>query len=129
MMDRSKDIACFEAKLAAMAERLSSLHVSVAKKEYHAEAFGSWHLIVGDDNRKIDFTYDGKDSYLRYHDAAVTPKDWRDFEHRRFKTWEGEDPLAFVEETLVRQFQKTKQLGEPTDAAAASVVSQKWLDI
>jgi hypothetical protein len=104
MIDRAKETADFDARIAAISGRLVDHCVTVVKKEYHAEAFGSWHLVAGDAKKKIDFSYDGKDSYLQYRDAAVTPKNHRDLQHKRFETWKGEDPLAFVEELLRHEF-------------------------
>jgi hypothetical protein len=64
-------------------------------------------LIAGDEKIKIAVTYDGKDSYLQYHYTAVMPNDWHDCEHRSFRTWDGEDPLAFVDGVLVCKFLKS----------------------
>ena len=86
-----------------MQHRVASRHITIEAHD-HPEAFGSWHIVAGTPRRKLDFAYDGKDSYLMYRDAAIMPKDYRDFQHKTFKTWEGEDPLAYVEEVLVREF-------------------------
>jgi hypothetical protein len=102
--DRAKETADFDAKVAQMAKRLSAHGVFVEKKEYFPEAFGCWHLVGGTDRKKFDFSYDGKDSILMYHDTAIVPKDYRDVQQRRFRTQEGEDPLAFAEEVLVSEF-------------------------
>jgi hypothetical protein len=104
MIDRRQEISEFDARLTEMQERLASRGVVIEKKDYAAEAFGSWQVIAGTAKKKFDFTYDGKDSYLMYRDAAVVPKDYRDFEHKRFRTWEGEDPLAYLEQVLTREF-------------------------
>src|SRR5687768_7583966 len=104
MDDRRQDIVEFDNRLAQMQKRLASRGIVIRKKDYAPEAFGSWHIVAGTEEKKLDFTYDGKDSYLMYRDAAVVPKDDRDFQHKRFRTWEGEDPLAYVEEVLTREF-------------------------
>jgi meiotically up-regulated gene 157 (Mug157) protein len=104
MIDRAKETAEFDASIAEIAKRLAKHRVAIVKKDYYAEAFGSWHLIAGDEKKKINFSYEGKESYLMYRDAAVTPKDYRDLQHKTFQTWKGEDPIAFVEEVLAREF-------------------------
>ncbi|SRR5713101_9620168 len=103
MIDRAEETRRFEARIADMASRLARRGV-IIEAEDHPEAFGSWHIVAGTPLKKFDFAYDGKDSYLMYRDAAITPKDYRDFEHKRFRTWEGEDPLVYVEEVLTREF-------------------------
>ena len=104
MLDRRHEIAEFEKQIADMQQRLASRGVTIEEKDYAAEAFGSWHIVAGTPKKKFDFSYEGKESYLRYRDAAVIPKDYHDFEHKSFRTWEGEDPLAYVEEVLRREF-------------------------
>ena len=104
MHDRHQETVEFDIRLAQIQERLAVRGVVIEKKDYAAEAFGSWQVVAGTDEKKFDFTYDGKDSYLMYRDSAVIPKDSHDFQHKRFCTWEGEDPLAFVEEVLTREF-------------------------
>ena len=106
MIDRSQDIADFNARITSMGERLSPHGVAIVQKDYCAEAFGSWHVVAGDEKKNIDFSYDRKDSCLTFRDAAVTPRDYRDLQHRRFETWSGEDPLAFIEEFLAQEFPK-----------------------
>ena len=103
-IDRAKEAADFDARVAEMAKRLSVQGVLVEWKKYLPEAFGCWHLIGGTDSKKFDFTYDGKDSILMYHDTPIVPKDYRDVQQRRFRTQAGEDPLAFAEEVLAREF-------------------------
>jgi hypothetical protein len=78
--------------------------VVIDETRYDAEPFGSWHIVAGTKEKRFDFTYYGNDSYLMYRDAAVVPKDYHDFQHKMFRTWEGEDPLAYVEELLMREF-------------------------
>ena len=104
MHTRRQEIIDFDARIAQMQERLARRSVVIEKKDYAAEAFGSWQIVAGTDEKKLDFIYDGKDSYLMYRDAMVVPKDYRDFQHKQFRTWEGEDPLAYVEEVLIREF-------------------------
>ena len=106
MIDRSKDITDFDARIAAMGERLSQHGVAIVQKDYSTEAFGSWHVVAGDEKKNIDFSYDRKDSCLTFRDAAVIPRDYRDLQHRQFKTWSGEDPIVFIEEFLAREFPK-----------------------
>ena len=113
MSHRSKETADFEARIEAMRERLARHGVRIVQKEYSAEAFGSWHLVAGNPAKQIDFSYDGKVSYLMFRDAAVTPKDYRDLQHKTFRTWEGEDPTAFVEDFLTHEFSKPGKNGEP----------------
>ena len=103
-IDRTKEIAEFEAEIARLAQRLAAHRVVIEKKNYAAEAFGSWSIVAGTEKKKLDFFYDGQISALRYRDAAIVPKDFRDFEHRSFRTWEGEDPIAFVEDVLKKEF-------------------------
>src|SRR5690242_16199329 len=107
MIDRSKEIADFDTRISALAERLADHGVSIVHKEYFPEAFGSWHLVAGNSKKKIDFSYEGKESYLMFRDAAITPKDYRDLQHKTFRTWEGEDPISFIEDVLVREFPKS----------------------
>jgi aminopeptidase C len=104
MPDRRQESLKFETRIAQMEERLATRNVAIEKKDYAAEAFGSWQIVAGTEQKKFDFSYDGKDSYLMYRDAAVVPKDFHDFQHKRFRTWEGEDPLSYVEEVLMREF-------------------------
>ena len=106
MIDRSSDIADFDARIMAMGKRLSQHGVAIVQKDYSAEAFGSWHVVAGDATRTIDFSYDRKDSYLTFRDAAVTPRDHRDLQQRRFETRNGEDPIAFIEDFLAHEFPK-----------------------
>jgi hypothetical protein len=106
MIDRSKDITDFDARITAMGKRLSQHGVAIVQKDYSAEAFGSWHVVAGDENKSIDFSYDRKDSCLTFRDAAVTPWDYRDLRHRRFETWSGEDPVVFIEEFLAHEFSR-----------------------
>jgi hypothetical protein len=104
MIDCSKDTTDFDARITAMGERLSQRGVAIVQKDYSAEAFGSWHVVAGDEKKNIDFSYDRKDSCLTFRDAAITPRDYRDLQHRRFDTWSGEDPIVFVEEFLAGEF-------------------------
>ena len=71
--DRSAETANFFARLEDMERRLSRCSVIFAAKEYFAEAFGSWRIVAGTKDRRIDFSYDGNDSYLMYSDASVAP--------------------------------------------------------
>ena len=87
MIDRDREKIEFGARLAQMQERLASRGVLVEKKRYAAEAFGSWQVVAGTEEKKLEFIYDGKDSYLTYHDAAIVPKDFRDCQQKRFRTW------------------------------------------
>jgi hypothetical protein len=103
MIDRAEETRRFEARIADMASRLASRGVTIEAQDY-PEAFGSWHIVAGTSLKKFDFAYEGKESYLRYRDAAIIPKDYRDFEHKMFRAWEGEDPLIYVEEFLSREF-------------------------
>jgi hypothetical protein len=104
MTDRLQDIANFEAAISRLAASLAPHHVVIEKREYRPEAFHSWQIVAGTQKKRIDFFYDGQVSELRYHDAAVIPKDWRDVQHASFRTWEGEDPMAFVEDVLKKEF-------------------------
>jgi hypothetical protein len=104
MHNRHQETSQFNTRVAQMQERLAMRGVVIEKKDYVAEAFGSWQIVAGTAKKKLDFNYDGKDSYLMYRDAAVVPKDDRDFQHKRFRTWEGEDPLTYVEDVLAREF-------------------------
>ncbi len=104
MKDWSTDIASFEAALAHLAERLASHRVIIEKKKYSPEAFHSWQIVAGTEKKILDFFYDGQVSALRYHDTAITPRDWRDLQHASFRTSEGEDPLAYVEGVLKKEF-------------------------
>lgn len=103
MNDRAKEAADFDARSAAISQRFGDRGVTIVKKAHLAEAVGRWYLVGGDEKRRIDFSYDGKDSYLQYRDAAFTLKDCRDRQHKRFETWKGEYPIAFLEEVLARQ--------------------------
>jgi hypothetical protein len=103
MIDRAEETRQFNARIADMASRLASRGVSIEAEDY-PEAFGSWHIVAGTPQKKFDFAYEGKESYLRYRDAAITPRDYRDFEHKMFRTYQGEDPLVYVEEVLAREF-------------------------
>ena len=100
MIDRHKESVGFKSQIDALADRLHDRGVVITVVEFSAEAFGSWHIIGGTKEKQIDFTYEGKESYMRYRDAAIAPKDHADFEHRSFKRWEGEDPIAFMEQVL-----------------------------
>ena len=106
MIDRSQDITDFNARITSMGQRLSPHGVAIVQKDYSAEAFGSWHVVAGDEKKNIDFRYDRKDSCLTFRDAAVTPRDHRDLQFRRFETWSGEDPIVFIEELLAHEFPK-----------------------
>ena len=104
MIDRSKDIADFDLRIAKLAETLVDHKVSIQKREYSAEAFGSWEIVAGNEMKKFAFFYDGQVSELRYRNADIIPNDYRDFKHKSFRTWEGEDPLDFVERILREKF-------------------------
>jgi len=106
MIDRSQDIADFNARITSMGKRLAQHGVAIVQKDYSADAFGSWHVVAGDEKKSIDFSYDRKDSCLAFRDAAVTPRDYRDLQLRRFQTWSGEDPIVFIEEFLAQEFPK-----------------------
>lgn len=105
MIDRHRETVKFNTAIDALAARLSNLGVTIVEREYAAEAFGSWHIVAGTDKKKIDFAYDGKESYLMHRDTATGPKDHRDFTHKLFKTWEGEDPVAYIETVLTQEFE------------------------
>lgn len=100
----SKKTADFDARIEAMASRLADLGVTIVAKDYSAECFGSWRLIAGDEKKQVDFTYEGKDSCLIFGEATTGPGGIHGLQHRQFATRNGEDPLAFVEEVLVRLF-------------------------
>jgi hypothetical protein len=104
MTDWSKDIESFEAELNQLASRLASHGITIERKKYTPEAFHSWQFVAGSKEKKFDFSYDGQVSALRYYDTRIVPKDWRGLQHASFRTWEGEDPLAFVEDVLMKEF-------------------------
>ncbi len=104
MRDRKKEIADFDIRIEQMLTRLSVRNILIETKKYIPESYGSWQIIAGTKEKKLDFSYDGKDSYLMYFNTAVVPKDHSDFQHKRFRIWEGEDPFLFVEEVLIREF-------------------------
>jgi hypothetical protein len=106
MIDRAEETRQFNARIADMASRLSSQGVAIEARD-HPEAFGSWTILAGTPKKRLYFEYEGKESYLRYRDAEVKPKSHRDFEHKMFRTCEGEDPLRYVEEVLVREYAET----------------------
>lgn len=106
-IDRAKETADFRAQVADLAKRLSSRGVVIEKVDYHAEAFGCWGFVAGTKEKKFDFSYDGKDSILMFHDTATVPKDYRDVQQRRFRTQDGEDPLAYAGDVLAREFPLT----------------------
>jgi hypothetical protein len=106
MIDRAEETRQFNAKIADMASRLASRGVVIEARDY-PETFGSWTILAGTPRKKLYFEYEGKDSYLRYRDAEITPKNHRDFQHKMFRTWEGEDPLVYVEQLLVREYAQT----------------------
>ena len=103
MIDRAEETRRFQARVADIESRLARRGV-IIQAEDHPDTFGSWDILAGTPRKKLYFEYEGKESYLRYRDAAITPKDHRDFEHKMFRTWEGEDPLVYVEEVLAREF-------------------------
>lgn len=104
MHNHRQEIIEFDAELARMQERLATRNVVIRKKDYAPQAFGSWQIMAGTAEKKFDFTYDGKDAWLTYHDMAVVPKEYSDVQQRRFRTWEGENPLEYVEEILMKEF-------------------------
>ncbi|HTF90576.1 MAG TPA: hypothetical protein VK843_19315 [Planctomycetota bacterium] len=91
-------------QIASLAERLAKKRLSIYEHRFHYLAFGSWEIVAGTRERQLNFNYDGKDSYLMYRDASVKPRGPDDFKHHTFKTWKGEDPLAFIAEVLEREF-------------------------
>ena len=103
-IDRAKEIADFQTQVAELANRLSVRGVAIEKIEYQAEVFGCWGFVAGTKEKKFDFSYDGKDSTLMFHDTAIVPKDYRDVQQRRFRTQDREDPLAYVGDFLAREF-------------------------
>ena len=94
----------FPAQITRLKQALSSRGVSVDEVSYSPEAYGSWSLTAGSKEKKLSFSYDAQVSELRYHDTKIVPKDWRDLQHASFRTWEGEDPLAYVEDVLKKEF-------------------------
>jgi len=94
----------FPAQITRLKQALSSRGVSVDEVSYSPEAYGSWSLTAGSKEKKLSFSYDAQLSELRYHDTKIVPKDWRDLQHASFRTWEGEDPLAYVEDVLKKEF-------------------------
>ncbi len=94
----------FPAQITRLKQALSSRGVSVGEVTYSPEAYGSWSLTAGSKEKKLSFSYDAQLSELRYHDTRIVPKDWRDLQHASFRTWEGEDPLAYVEDVLKKEF-------------------------
>lgn len=103
-IDRAAEAKAFDGLIAALSARLEKAGVRIFEHKYDTHAFGSWHLVAGTGSRRIHFAYEGKESYLRYRDAEIVPKDHRDFVHKIVRTWEGEEPLAFVEAFLVQEF-------------------------
>jgi hypothetical protein len=73
MRDRHENLE-FEARIAQMAERLAKRNVAIEKEQYAAKAFVSWQIVAGTGQKKFYFSYDGKDSYLMYRNAAIAPK-------------------------------------------------------
>jgi hypothetical protein len=104
MIDRSKEIAIFELRIAKLEDTLAAYNVVIEKRDYSPEAYGSWEIVAGNKMKKFVFFYDGQVSELRYRDADIIPNDYRDFKHKSFRTWEGEDPLDFVESVLRESF-------------------------
>lgn len=104
MIDDSSSSAEYFVKVARLAERLASKRIAIYEHKFHYMAFGSWELVAGRRDGMLRFSYDGKDSLLSFGDAASAHRDGMGLEHRRVRTWEGEDPLAFVGEVLEQQF-------------------------
>lgn len=103
-MIAKKEASDFALKIEAMSKRLSAYHILITEFSYFAEAYGSWRITGGAETRQLTFSYDGQVSYLQYRDASISPKDYNDFQHKRFKTHEGEDPLKFLEDLLIQEF-------------------------
>lgn len=102
--DDSQSSANYFKSVADLAARLAKKKIAVYDHSFTYMAFGSWKIVAGRREKMLRFTYDGKDSYLSYCDASVTPKSYTDLQHRRFATHEGEDPLAFIADVLEEEF-------------------------
>lgn len=104
MIDDSESSASYFMQVARLAERLASKGIAIYEHKFHYTAFGSWELVAGRRDRMVRFSYDGKDSWLSYGAAASAHRDGTGLEHRRVRTWEGEDPLAFTGDVLEEHF-------------------------
>lgn len=104
MIDDSQSSATYFKELSKLAEDLKNNKISIYEHNLNYMAFGSWELVAGRRDKMIRFTYDGKDSYLLYHNTEITPKSYEDLQHKRFATHEGEDPFEFVAQVLLKEF-------------------------
>lgn len=104
-IDDSQSSADYFRSIADLAQRLADKRIAVYEHVFHYMAFGSWEIVTGRRAQMIRFTYDGKDSLLSYGDAGKKPTKPEDLQHRRIKTWEGEDPLELVAKITEASFQ------------------------
>lgn len=70
-------IAHFE-QMKELAARLAELPAEIRWHEYHAEAFGSWLLVLRFKGVRFRVVYDGKESelWLERSDARKSPDGW-----------------------------------------------------
>jgi len=106
MIDDCQSAKTYFDEVAALATRLARAGISIYGHRFNYLAFGSWEIVAGRRDRMLRFTYDGKDSYLSYCDAAVKPKSHLDLQRRRFATDKGERPFDFLAEVLEKDLPK-----------------------
>jgi hypothetical protein len=103
-LDDSQSSLAYFRSFADLTARLAKAKVAVYEHSFTYMAFGSWEIVAGNRKKMLRFTYEGKESYLSFCDAAVRPESHADLQHRRFSTHTGEDPFAFVAEVLEKEF-------------------------
>ena len=104
MIDDSESSAKHFRSLSEIDARLASKRIAIYEHSFHYLAFGSWDLVAGTREKMMRFSYEGKESYMKYGDASVVARDYSDLEHRSFHTWEGEDPFEFAADVLEAMF-------------------------
>lgn len=103
-LDDSQSSAAYFKSVADLTERLAKRRIAVYEHNFSYMAFGSWEIVAGRRKKMLRFTYDGRDSYLSYCDASLTPQSHTDLQHRRFSTHEGENPFGFIADVLEAVF-------------------------
>lgn len=54
-----------------LANRCQEIGVTLYEYSYNHQAFGSWYVVVGKDQHRIRFSWDGKESYLGIGEAEL----------------------------------------------------------
>ena len=95
-------------RVTALAERLAARGIAIYEHSYHMLAFGSWTIVAGRRNRRVKFSWDGRDEFLEIqvaeHDSSAMPARWSHIRTEQIKARDLNIPFQYVEDYLLTHY-------------------------